>query len=275
MPEDENLGSGQETNDENLEGGGDDRSWVPEDLREEKSLVPIKDVAGLAKGYVEAQKMIGGSVRIPGEDATPEEWGKFHSKMGRPDDVAGYGITKPETLPAGVTWDEGMVKWFGDAAFKHGASKELATGLMNDWNEYQFSQAHAAQQAMKVELDGLRESWGNKFDGNVEIGLRGIERLLPPEKVDQFKALLNETGIGNRAIMLEYAYQVGNVLKEDGYILGDGHGGAVGAEGAKAKIEAIKSDKEHPYWKGDKSAIDEVSRLYKVAFPGREMKGAL
>ena len=51
----------------------DFRSSLPEDLREEASLADIKDVGSLAKSYVNAQRMLGSSIRIPGQDAGEEQ----------------------------------------------------------------------------------------------------------------------------------------------------------------------------------------------------------
>lgn len=249
---------------------GDDRDWIPEDLKGEKSLDAIKDVGGLAKSYVEAQKMIGGSVRMPGEDATPEDWDAFHAKMGRPGDAAGYEFVKPD-LPEGVNWDEGMLDWFGKAAHSAGLSKAQAGALMNSWNEDQFSKAHSGQKDMKAALTGLQDDWGDKYDGRVELGLRGIERLLPAEEVTQLKGLLDSSGLGNHPLMLKFAYQVGNMLKEDGYIMGDGHGGVLGADAAKKKIADINADKSHAHWDetnpGHKDAVKEMGLLFKTAYP--------
>src|SRR5438093_625268 len=69
-------------------------------LATDKSLEVIKgkdwSEAGplLAKGYVSAQKMIGGSVQIPGPQATPEQIKAFRAKIGVPGDVAGYAEVK-------------------------------------------------------------------------------------------------------------------------------------------------------------------------------------
>lgn len=257
------------------DGGGEDRSWIPEDLREEKSLAAIKDVGGLAKSYVEAQKLIGarqeGSVKIPGEDATPEDWAEFYNKTGRPESAGEYGFVKPETLPDGVQWDEGMVAWFGNAAHAAGLSKAQAGSLMKAWNDQQYSIGHETQKTMKAGLGKLQEDWGDQFDGRVELGLRGIERLLPAGDVEELKGLLDATGIGNQPIMLKYAYQVGKMLKEDGYIMGDGHGGVLGADSAKAKIASINADKSHAHWdpeaQGHKEAVEEMAQLFKTAYP--------
>ena len=101
------------------------RSDLPEELREAGSLKDIPDVGTLAKAYVDAQSYIGGSIRIPGQDAgeeawsdfkgklngipglgtipTPEspqeDWASFYNKLGRPENADGYSIDRPENLP--------------------------------------------------------------------------------------------------------------------------------------------------------------------------------
>ena len=88
---------------------------LPEDLRSESSLQSFKDTGALAKSYINAQKLIGSSVRIPADDASPEakqeflnkikgidgvvvkptgdeEKGDFFNKLGRPEDKEGYKL---------------------------------------------------------------------------------------------------------------------------------------------------------------------------------------
>lgn len=249
--------------------GSEDRSWIPKEYEAEPSLKAIKDVPSLTKGYVEAQKMIGGSVRVPKEDAAQEEWDAFYAKMGRPEKPEDYGFTKPDTLPEGVQWNENLMGWFGKAAHDAGLSKAQASRLMDAWNQNAFSEAHSNQKAMKAELGKLQEDWGDRFNGRVELGLRGVERLLPEEEATQFKALMDQTGLGNHPLMLKFAYQVGNMLKEDGYILSDSHGGILSPDSAKAKIAEINKNLKHPYWvpdnPGHAEAVQEMTQLFKLA----------
>lgn len=64
-------------------GGGatDWRTALPEDLRGAPALKDVKDVAGLAKRFVDTQAMVGSSVRPPGPDAGPEDKKAFREKM--------------------------------------------------------------------------------------------------------------------------------------------------------------------------------------------------
>lgn len=249
------------------------REGLGDDLKDDKSLADFKDVGGLAKSYVAAQKLIGerqeGAVKVPGEDATPEEIEAFHVKMGRPDLAEGYDFKSPD-LPEGVKWDSGMADMFQKACFDAGISKGHAHAILNAYNEYQFSQIHTAQKEMNKELDVLKDSWGDQFDGRVEMGLRGIESMLDATEAEQFKGLMNSTGLGNNPIMLKLAYRIGKYRLDDGYIMGDGHTGVLGAEAAKAKISEINADKGHAHWNprspGHKDALKEMDLLFKTAY---------
>ncbi|MFO8028260.1 MAG: hypothetical protein R6U28_00190, partial [Cyclonatronaceae bacterium] len=56
-------------------------------------LENVKDLPDMAKQLIHAQKMIGGSVRIPQEDAPAETWNKFYAKLA---DVKGV-VVNPGT----------------------------------------------------------------------------------------------------------------------------------------------------------------------------------
>ena len=61
--------------------GGDWRAALPPDLQAAPALKDVKDVAGLAKRFVDTQSMVGASVRPPGPDASPAEKQAFREKM--------------------------------------------------------------------------------------------------------------------------------------------------------------------------------------------------
>ncbi len=247
------------------------RVGLPDELKAEKSLESFKDIGGLAKSYVEAQKMIGGSIRIPKEDAKPEEWDAFYAKLGRPAKVEEYGVRPPEQMPDGVTWNSGLTDWFLKSAHSAGLSKTQATKIIKEWNERESSQAHEMVKDIGGQIAKLKDSWGDQFEGRVELGIRGIERLLPKEDADKFKELMDKTGLGNHPVLLKLAYEVGKMLKEDGYIIGDGAGGALSAQGILDKIASIRADKAHPFNDlknpGHQKAVDEMKHLYDLAYP--------
>jgi hypothetical protein len=54
---------------------------LPEELRSHPSLKDLKDPVALAKSYVETKALVGGSLRPPGPDATPEARAEFVTKL--------------------------------------------------------------------------------------------------------------------------------------------------------------------------------------------------
>jgi hypothetical protein len=243
------------------------QDWRPEELRGEKTLEKFKDPGSLAKSYIELEKMMGTAIHVPKDDAKPEEWESFYRKLGKPDKPEGYGITKPADMPPGVSWNDDLTKWFVSSAHAAGLNKGQVSKIINGWNEMESAKAHAMTKEIGGQIAKLQESWGDQFQGRIELGLRGVEKLLPGEDGKKFKELMDSTGLGNHPLILKYAYAVGNMLKEDGYILGDGSGGAMSKDSVQAKIDAINADSKHPYWDetnpGHKAAVEEMSKLFK------------
>ena len=56
------------------------KDW-PAELKSAPALQDVKDVAGLAKRFVDTQAMVGASIRIPSQDAGPEALKEFAGKL--------------------------------------------------------------------------------------------------------------------------------------------------------------------------------------------------
>src|SRR3990167_9381990 len=79
-----------------------DRSWVPDDLKEDATLKNFKTPADAIRAFVATKKMVGqrleGMVKVPGEGATPEEVAAWRKASGVPDAVADYTLDVAEDL---------------------------------------------------------------------------------------------------------------------------------------------------------------------------------
>lgn len=62
-------------------GGADWRHDLPAELRDDPTIQNTPDVTAAAKSLVEAQKLIGSSLRVPGETADQEQWDKFYERL--------------------------------------------------------------------------------------------------------------------------------------------------------------------------------------------------
>jgi len=247
------------------------RLQIPDDIRGEKSLAQIKDIATLAKGYVEAQKSFGSRIPIPTESDTPQErdrklneaWGK----LGRPPTPEDYGIGEPQ-LAEDVPWNMDVQREFLGQAHTLGLSKDQAEGVL-EWYVDQVSQAslHSKQESGKVE-ETLRSEWGRAYDRNKAFAQRAVEAIGGPKLKEYF----NASGRGNDIELVKAFSRMGKMLAEAQMISGRVEG-VLGPEEAKKKINSIQANPEHPYhikFKGapaHEEAVKEMQELFQLAYP--------
>lgn len=243
------------------------RSAIPEDVRSHPALSSFKDVGALAKSYVEAQKMIGGSVRIPGPNAKPEEVAAFRAKLGVPESPDKYELRVNESV-RGIL-DEKIVGGFRQAAHKLGIPPQAAQGLL-DWysNVLAEGQRSIVQQAKVTEAE-LKAEWGDAlYDRNIALAQRVVREM----GGDELMMFLDQTGLGNSVPLIKMLARVGHLLAEDGHVPGEVEG-ILSADEAKRKIAEVMADPNHPYHAknaskpGHADAVAEMSRLFQVAYP--------
>ncbi|MGX6959871.1 MAG: hypothetical protein ACIPMY_01160 [Rickettsia endosymbiont of Pentastiridius leporinus] len=64
-------------------------SWLSslsDELKNSESLKKFKDISSLANSYIGLEKSLNSRVAVPKNDASNEEWHKFYSRLGLPED---------------------------------------------------------------------------------------------------------------------------------------------------------------------------------------------
>lgn len=154
-------------------GAGTAFAALDEDTRGWLQTKGLTGVGALAKSARESEKLLGGMVKLPGKDATPEEREALFNKLGRPEKVDGYQFTAPKDLPEGLPYDGDRAKAFAGVAHKLGISQEQAAGL-HDWfmadsvNAFAGmgeAQKAAVQQRATAATELLVKEWG-PLDGD-------------------------------------------------------------------------------------------------------------
>ena len=107
---DNGLGEGNDNT-----GTTDAFAWVPEDYREEfrndSTLNQFASQDAFIKAMLDDRKANGAAIKLPGENATDEEWGKFYDRLGRPASSNDYGLSKD--IPEGLDFScEFIIKFF-------------------------------------------------------------------------------------------------------------------------------------------------------------------
>lgn len=246
------------------------RESLSEDIRGEKSFDVFKgkdwNEVGpvMAKSYLDSQKMIGGSIRLPNKDATPEERKKIlndiFTKLGRPEKSEEYQYTKPNFVSKDVQWDDGMAKEFLGVAHEIGLNNEQVQALIGWQGSRMDKGAVNAREQIQGTLNTLKKEWGSDYERRLVLGERAVRQVGGDELVN----LLEKTGLGNNPVFVKVFAEMGDILAEDGLIEGKVEG-VLGAKDYQSKIEAIMMDPKHPLndisHPGHKAAVEELTRL--------------
>ena len=240
---------------------------IPETFKD-SPVGKYKTVGELAKGYTEAQKLIGAKgVILPGEKATPEEVEKFYNTLGRPEKPDGYKLSPLEKLHPELKITPESEAGFKALVHKHGLTAKQADGLYKEYfgmisqsltkrDEGMLASKHEAEKA-------LRTDWGANYDKN----LAGAKRL-----IDKFGGEGGREGfgdIGNNPKVLKTLANIAKQFSEDGFIKGNDVKSSEVAD-AQKQLTAILLNKDHPYWKagaGHAEAVAEYARLQAIVTP--------
>lgn len=246
-------------------GGSFPENWkelLPEDIRNDANLGVIKDPVQLAKSFIHAQKQIGADkVALPGKNATQEDWDNFYQKIGRPEKADDYGLKPGEKS----TIDEEFMKPFAEAAHKAGLTPAQAQKLVSWFDEANGQKLQASTEAQeakfKEDLTALKKEWGGAFNQNLNVGEMALNEYAP----DGFMEWAQEKGLTDDIMFTKFLHSVGAKTLAEDKIKGDGAPGGkarLSPAEAKMKLDAIHADSNHPYYKGDKAAKQEVRELY-------------
>lgn len=197
----------------------------------------VKDLDGLTKIARDTERALreNGRIKVPGEDAKPEDIAAFKAAIGVPDKVDGYEIKAPE----GVPLNEPLINSLRESALKRGAPKEVFEGLVGDFIKLQMDEA-AAESATQ---DNLALEWVKQQGAKKDEQLAHVDsaaRALGFSKQDMAGL---RAGLGaDRALTI--LAKLGAGIAEDTIITGGkGRFGVTGAE-AQAEIDKLKADPE-------------------------------
>jgi len=247
------------------------RESLPEDLRNDKSLEVVKDVEGLVKSYIHAQKSVGKEkVALPDPKyATEDDWKEVFKKIGNPESLEDYklNVEGENAIPEEVMEDlkktahsQGILPW----------QFEKVLSVLNQKGSEMSEKAQAeAQTKYQERVASLKKEWGNAYDAQVRRANIAFKEFLgSDEERNQFI----EEGLGAHPLVVKVLANASKLLTEDQFRgHGDGELGHITPNEALEKAREIQGDSNHPYRNpshpNHKAAKKEVADLYKIAFP--------
>ena len=229
-------------------------SWfeqLPEGLRANPTLQNFKskDIAAVAESLVESQRLIGGSIRLPGEKDAPADrqakLDKIYNQLGRPTTPDGYTIQAP-AADSGVPWDAARADAFKGVAHKLGLTQEQVNGL----TAYDVERGMAGQvdstQAYNTCMETLDKEWGAASKQMLGLSRRTASTFFDADTM----AAINSTGLANNPNFVKALARMGKDLMEEGLIVGgrEGMGDDGGIASLQSELDKTMQDPKSAYW---------------------------
>jgi len=255
-------------------------SGLSDEYRGNESLSQIPDLNTLAKSYLDAQQYAGGSIRIPGEDASTDDWTAFnakltdkvpsllnlpsdeaearnamYSRLGRPDTKDGYQVDGA---------DPDFLEW----AHENG----LSTAQVKAWHENTQSQSSQDEQDTDAEMqeanDLLKKEWGHAYDAKLAAAKNAVLAYADAE-TQQF---LLDSGLANNPGMIRLMAGIGATLTEEQSAgIESSTRFTLSPTEAMDRISEVRRNMEHPYNINNHpqhgAEVEKMERLYTQAYP--------
>lgn len=246
---------------------GSPPSWIPEELKTQKTLHKFKEPNAVFKSYVELEKKINAKgVILPNEKSTPEEWNSYYKTIGRPDSPDGYKLNNE-----GVTVDENLQKAAVTMFHEAGLNNKQADILNSKWNALQKeladSQAKQVEQMQQKVTAEFKKEWGNNFDINLKKADDAGHRVFGKGFMDALLA----TGLNNSPDVIKGLHKLSTVIGEHSFTTGNSNR-ATQPSITFEKLLSMKSDPR--YWdsgRRDPAFVKEVEAANRAY---AESKGA-
>jgi len=157
------------------------------------TLGRFKSLGDLANSYVHLRTT---GPAYPGEGSTPDDITRFRALAQVPEDAAGYGLAKPDDLPAGVQWDDETATAYAEIAHTHHVPKPALEALAAKQIEIETERAAGAQRQMETNLEERRQAllthWGQDTDVNASNVRHLVTQLAQAEGIAPDSAEWNE-----------------------------------------------------------------------------------
>lgn len=175
---------------------------VPEEYRSKEWLTNFakteNPLAELIKSYDNQLGLIGRKsegLKVPGENATPEDWANFNKAIGVPESADKYEYQPPQVkdeLKEYFKPDEGLLSHMKEAALKAGVRPEGFKVLAEALDNYYVSELDKALGSTNQMLAQLESNFKAKFGDRSNEVLGGWQKSfesLPPESKTVIESL--------------------------------------------------------------------------------------
>lgn len=254
------------------------RDSVPEDIRNDPSMANFKDVGDLAKGYVNAQRLVGADkFALPNKNWTESQYAEMWDRLGRPKTHDGYRLPDGVKPADGVPLTDEQLGGAKQLFHKLGLSEAQGQGILKFYVESvngDFAKINQIkEQNYQSAISTLKQEWGDKYDTNVHVANQ-LLRQLGGEELSKY---MSESGLGNDPKLIKFFALVGSKMVQEDRSGGRGPGLQLNDQASAAQeIARLKGDPEFlktfldRTLPGNKEAVERMRLLHEQAYPGKQ-----
>lgn len=219
---------------------------IEEDLRNDPSFSHIKDIQGLAKSYVHAQRMMGADkITLPSKHDDGSELRGILHKLGLPSEKDKYELK----FEAKEESDKELLNSFKEKAFELGVLPGQAQALFEAVHK---SVAGIEDKSLEIfnaqrisEQEELKKEWGQGYDANINLAIKAIKHL-SGEDQELYEYMVSDD-LGGDPKFVKLMSKVGHMLKEDNIISDGNNKWGKTPEEAQREIDSVMGNQAHPY----------------------------
>jgi len=183
------------------------------------TLSKYKNVDEAMKAFRHVNGLVGAKGLLPlPATATPQEREAFNKRLGEvlgiPKDAAGYGIKKPDDLPA-EAWSDEHATAVAEIARKNNIPPAAMQELVAAQNEFVkksvLGQQQAQEQATQQAFGELQQEWGDRYNANLVLAARSAKTL---------GLNVDDPTIGNNPAMIRAMHKFASLVSEHSLVTG-------------------------------------------------------
>lgn len=188
------------------------QEWYPKEYSEKVTKKGWKEPSDAVKSYFELEKSYGGRLKMPTPESSAEEIRAFYQKTGCPENPEGYEIKIEDSRFR----NEGVENALKQVAYEEGVSKQAFEALVRKY--YGKLNEDLVQSIERGKME-LQKELGAKYNEELKIAQRYCATCS-----DEFKELLEVTGLGNHPVFIKEFIVKGKQILSDTIIKGDSAG---------------------------------------------------
>lgn len=222
----------------------------------EKLLRGLKDSKTAAMAKTE------GMIRIPGENATPEERAAFNKSIGVPEAPDGYQLPKIEGLPEGFALDADTVTELHGLNVSQSQLEGLLKLEQRRSEQQALEQETAQKQWLEAERETLKRDFGNQLGEKTQLANRAAQTFgLDP----------NNPIFGSAEVVKAFA-AIGAAIAEDKLVSSESMTNQLSPESAADDIMRNENNPDYKAYRDQshprhKEVMAKVNDLMQKAYP--------